>query len=123
MKTLRFLLALTTQNNDYQIEQATSARAAAKNVGAELEIVYAEIRGIGVRDVNGDNRNVRLLEDVGPDERGQHGGRERIQSHVNLLVVREQPRKVSPEYRGFFEVAFGVTAQHASRRDDTRQDV
>lgn len=42
MKTLRFLLALTTQNNDYQIEQATSARAAAKEVGAELEIVYAD---------------------------------------------------------------------------------
>jgi len=42
MKTLRFLLALTTQNNDYQIEQATSARAAAKDVGAELEIVYAD---------------------------------------------------------------------------------
>jgi ribose transport system substrate-binding protein len=42
MKTLRFLLALTTQNNDYQIEQSTSARAAAKEVGAELEIVYAD---------------------------------------------------------------------------------
>jgi ribose transport system substrate-binding protein len=42
MRTLRFLLALTTQNNDYQIEQATSARAAAKDVGAELEIVYAD---------------------------------------------------------------------------------
>jgi ribose transport system substrate-binding protein len=42
MKTLRFLLALTTQNNDYQIEQAASARAAAKDVGAELEIVYAD---------------------------------------------------------------------------------
>jgi ribose transport system substrate-binding protein len=42
MKTLRFLLALTTQNNDYQIEQATSARVAAKDLGAELEIVYAD---------------------------------------------------------------------------------
>ena len=42
MKTLRFLLALTTQNNDYQMEQAASARAAAKDVGAELEIVYAD---------------------------------------------------------------------------------
>ncbi len=42
MKTLRFLLSLTTQNNDYQIEQAASARAAAKDVGAELEIVYAD---------------------------------------------------------------------------------
>jgi len=42
MKTLRFLLSLTTQNNDYQIEQASSARAAAKDAGVELEIVYAD---------------------------------------------------------------------------------
>ncbi|HWZ99794.1 MAG TPA: substrate-binding domain-containing protein [Candidatus Dormibacteraeota bacterium] len=42
MKKLRFLLSLTTQNNDYQLEQATSARAAAQDVGAELEIVYAD---------------------------------------------------------------------------------
>src|SRR5215813_12558197 len=42
MKTLRFLLSLTTQNNDYQMEQAASARTAARDVGAELEIVYAD---------------------------------------------------------------------------------
>ena len=42
MKNLRFLLSLTTQNNDYQIEQAASARAAAQDVGATLEIVYAD---------------------------------------------------------------------------------
>ena len=42
MKTLHFLLSLTTQNNDYQVEQAASARAAAKDVGAELDIVYAD---------------------------------------------------------------------------------
>src|SRR5882672_6371552 len=42
MKKLRFLLSLVTQNNDYQVEQAASARAAAQDVGADLEIVYAD---------------------------------------------------------------------------------
>ena len=42
MKNFRFLLSLTTQDNDYQMEQAASARAAAQDVGADLEIVYAD---------------------------------------------------------------------------------
>ena len=42
MKKLRFLLSLVTQNNDYQLEQAAAARAAAQDVGGELEIVYAD---------------------------------------------------------------------------------
>lgn len=42
MKTFRVLLSLITQNNDFQLEQAAAARLAAQDLGAELEIVYAE---------------------------------------------------------------------------------
>ena len=42
MKTFRVLLSLITQNNDFQLEQAAAARVAAHDLGAELEIVYAE---------------------------------------------------------------------------------
>lgn len=42
MKKLRFLLSLVTQNNDYQLEQAAGAKAAALDVGVDLEIVYAD---------------------------------------------------------------------------------
>lgn len=42
MKKLRFLLALVTQNNDYQVEQASAAKAAALDCGVDLEIVYAD---------------------------------------------------------------------------------
>ena len=41
MKKLKFLLSLTTDDNDYQIEQAASAQEAARQLGFELEIVYA----------------------------------------------------------------------------------
>jgi ribose transport system substrate-binding protein len=42
MTKLRFLVSLTTKDNDYQIEQANSAEQAARKVGAEVQIVYAD---------------------------------------------------------------------------------
>ena len=42
MKKLRFLVSLTTNDNDYQIEQAQSAEAAARKLGVELQIIYAD---------------------------------------------------------------------------------
>jgi ribose transport system substrate-binding protein len=46
MKKLRFLLALTNDNNDYQIEQASAAEAVARAQGIDLDIVYAGNDGI-----------------------------------------------------------------------------
>ena len=42
MKKLRFLVSLITQNNDYQLEQAASAETAARELGIDLEVVYAD---------------------------------------------------------------------------------
>ena len=42
MKKLRFLVALTTDDNDYQIEQAQSAEQTARKLGVEAHIIYAE---------------------------------------------------------------------------------
>jgi len=42
VKKLRFLLSLITKNNDFQVEQAITAEAAARELGVELEIVYAD---------------------------------------------------------------------------------
>src|SRR5882724_5434661 len=46
MKKLRFLLSLTNDDNDYQIEQASSARGAALKLGIDLDIVNARNDGI-----------------------------------------------------------------------------
>jgi ribose transport system substrate-binding protein len=46
MKKLRFLLSLTNDDNDYQIEQTSAAQQAARRLGVELEIVYARNDGI-----------------------------------------------------------------------------
>ena len=42
MKTLRFIVSLTTNENDYQIEQAAAAEKAARRLGVEIQVIYAE---------------------------------------------------------------------------------
>jgi ribose transport system substrate-binding protein len=42
MKKLRILVSLTTNDNDYQTEQAKSAEQAARKLGVEVQIVYAD---------------------------------------------------------------------------------
>jgi ribose transport system substrate-binding protein len=42
MSKLRFLVSLTTSDNDYQIEQAQSAEQAAMKLGADVQIVFAD---------------------------------------------------------------------------------
>ena len=41
-KKLRIVVSLTTNDNDYQIEQAQSAEQAANRLGASVEIIYAD---------------------------------------------------------------------------------
>ena len=42
MKRLRFLVSLTTRDNDYQLEQASAAQQASRRLGVDLEILYAD---------------------------------------------------------------------------------
>ena len=42
MKKLKFVLSLTTNDNDYQQEQAASAEDAARKLGVGIEIIHAE---------------------------------------------------------------------------------
>lgn len=42
MKKLQILVSLSTQDNDYQVEQAVAAEAAARRLGVDVQILYAE---------------------------------------------------------------------------------
>lgn len=42
MPRLRFICSLITKENDYQMEQAASARTAAQNLGVDVEILFAD---------------------------------------------------------------------------------
>ena len=54
MSKLRFLVSLTTSDNDYQIEQAASAESTARRLGVDLQIIYADNDAI--------NQSQQLLE-------------------------------------------------------------
>jgi ABC-type sugar transport system substrate-binding protein len=42
MKKLKFVVSLTTNDNDYQMEQAVAAEEAARKLGVDLQIIYAD---------------------------------------------------------------------------------
>lgn len=42
MKRLKFVVSLTTDDNDYQMEQAVAAEEAAKRLNADVRIIYAD---------------------------------------------------------------------------------
>src|SRR6267378_5668594 len=42
MKKLNFLVSLTTNDNDYQMEQAADTEAAARRLGVDTQIIYAD---------------------------------------------------------------------------------
>jgi ribose transport system substrate-binding protein len=46
MKKLRFIVALTNDDNDYQIEQAAAAEKAASKLNVDLQILFAQNNGI-----------------------------------------------------------------------------
>jgi ribose transport system substrate-binding protein len=63
MRKLRFLVALTTNDNDYQTEQARAAENTAKKLNVDLQIVYADNDAI--------NQSTQILKAVqaAPDDR------------------------------------------------------
>ena len=42
MKKLKFLVSLTTNDNDYQLEQSESSEQAARKTGVEIQIIHAQ---------------------------------------------------------------------------------
>jgi ABC-type sugar transport system substrate-binding protein len=42
MKRLRFVVSLTTTENDYQIEQSKAAEEASRKLGVDLQLIYAD---------------------------------------------------------------------------------
>ena len=60
MKRLRFVVSLTTTENDYQMEQSKAAEEAGRKLGVDVQLIYADndtITQIFIVDGNG-NRTV-----------------------------------------------------------------
>src|SRR5271154_2651751 len=63
MPKLKILVSLTTNDNDYQVEQAISAEQSARKCGVDLQIVYADNDAI--------NQSTQILKAIqtAPEER------------------------------------------------------
>jgi len=65
MDKLRILVSLTTDDNDYQIEQAQSAEQMARKLGVEIQIVYADNDAI--------TQSTQILKAIQSDENQRPG--------------------------------------------------
>jgi ribose transport system substrate-binding protein len=115
----RFLVSLTTNDNDYQIEQARAAEASARKVGVDLQIIYAANDAIA--------QSTQLLKAVqsDPEERPQaiifepvgatalpQVARAAVAAGIGWAVLNRDASYIS-ELRQKNKVAvFGLTSDH-----------
>jgi ABC-type sugar transport system substrate-binding protein len=116
MRKLKFLISLTTDDNDYQLEQAQSAKDAAEKLGAGIEILYAGNDAITqsnqlLRAIQADPKthpDAIILEPVGGTAFPQ-AARAALGANIGWAVLnRESP--YIPEFRRSSKVA--VTTNH-----------
>lgn len=119
MRKLKILVSLTTNDNDYQIEQARAAEASSKKCNVDLQILYADNDAI--------NQSTQILKAIqaAPEERPQAivfepvGGtalpqvaRAAVTAGIGWAVLNRDANYI-PELRATGKAAvFGLTSDH-----------
>lgn len=115
----RFLLSVTNEDNDFQIEQVNGARRAAARCGADLEILCAEDDGIlqsqqlleRIQSAAGTRPNIIIFEPAGSTTL-PHVARAAAAAGIGWGVLSRDADYIS-ELRSAFQVpAFVVTPDH-----------
>jgi ribose transport system substrate-binding protein len=119
MPKKRFLVSLTTNDNDYQIEQANSAEQASHKFGVDIQIVYADNDAI--------NQSTQILKAIqsAPDERPDAivfepvGGtalpqvaRAAVSSGIGWAVLNRDANYISELRRACKAPIFSVSSDH-----------
>ena len=115
----RFLLSVTNDDNDFQIEQATVARQAANKSGVDLEIVYAQDDGIiqsqqllnRIQSTAAPRPNAILFEPAGSTVLPQVA-RAAASAGIGWAVLSRDAEYLSELRQVFHVPAFAVTADH-----------
>ena len=119
MKKLRFLLSLTNDDNDYQIEQTTAAQHAAHKTGVDLEIVYARNDGIvqsqqllsNIQSTKAARTDAILFEPAGSTAHPQVA-RAAAAAGIGVVLLNRDADYVA-ELRSQFQVpTFAITSNH-----------
>ncbi len=119
MKKLRFLLSLTNDDNDYQIEQASAARYAAAKLGVELQIVYAGNDGIvqsqqllsSIHSANAPRPDAILFEPAGSTAHPQVA-RAAADAGIGVALLNSNADYISELRRRSHVPAFAITSNH-----------
>ena len=119
MKKLRFLLSLTNDDNDYQIEQTSAAEQAARRLGVDLEIVHARNEGIvqsqqllsSIQSTSAPRPDAIIFEPAGSTTHPQVA-RAAAAAGIGVVLLNRDTDYV-PELRRVFHVpAFTITSNH-----------
>jgi ribose transport system substrate-binding protein len=120
MANLKFLLSLTTSENDYQLEQANAATLSAKNLGVELQTVYAENDAINqstqilkaIQVAPEDRPNAIVFEPVGGTALPQVA-RAAVQAGIGWVVLNRDANYIPELREGARVPVFGLSSDHA----------
>jgi ribose transport system substrate-binding protein len=119
MKKLRILVSLTTNDNDYQIEQAKSAEEAARRLAIDLQILYAENDAINqstqllraIQAAPQDRPDGIVFEPVGGTALPQVA-KASVAANVGWVVLNREASYISELRRAAKSPIFGVSNDH-----------
>jgi len=119
MDKLRILVSLTTDDNDYQIEQAQSAEQMARKLGVEIQIVYADNDAItqstqilkAIQSDENQRPNAIVFEPVGGTALPQVA-RAAASAGVGWGVLNRDANYIAELRKSSSAPFFGVTSDH-----------
>jgi ribose transport system substrate-binding protein len=115
----RFLVSLTTDDNDYQIEQAQSAEQAARALGVDAQIVFADNDAINqstqvlkaIQSAEGTRPNAIVFEPVGGTALPQVA-QAAVSAGIAWVVLNRDADYISDLRRTAKAPVFGLTSDH-----------
>jgi ribose transport system substrate-binding protein len=119
MKKLRFLVSLTTKDNDYQVEQAQSAEQTAAKLGVEVQIVYADNDAItqstqileAIQAEEAQRPDAVVFEPVGGTALPQ-AARAAAEAGIGWAVLNREADYISELRQSSSAPVFGVSSDH-----------
>jgi ribose transport system substrate-binding protein len=119
MKKLRFLLSLTNDDNDYQMEQTTAAQHAARKLGVDLEVVYAGNDGIkqsqqllsSIQSSSAPRPDAIIFEPAGSTAHPQIA-RAAATAGIGVVLLNRDADYIAELRRVFHVPAFTLTSNH-----------
>ncbi len=119
MKKPRFLLSLTNDDNDYQIEQASAARRSAVKLGIDLEIIHAKNDGIlqsqqlltSIQSSTNPRPDAILFEPAGSTALPQVA-RAAVAAGIGWVVLNRDVDYVAELRRQYHVPVFAITSDH-----------